>query len=124
MTAWTSDEINTIGAAHEVELATLRPDGTLRKPVTVWVVRVDDDLYLRSWRGPTAAWFRAAQDRGEGHIQAGGVDKDVVFIPAEDDINDQIDAAYRTKYRHSATFVKPMVSSEARATTIRLATRG
>jgi hypothetical protein len=33
----------------------------------------------------------------EGHIQARGVDKDVVFIPAEDGINDQIDAAYRTR---------------------------
>jgi len=80
MTAWTSDEINTIGAAHEVELATLRPDGTLRKPVTVWVVRHGVDLYVRSWRGRTAAWFRGAQDRREGHIQAGGVDKEVLFI--------------------------------------------
>ena len=124
MSPWTADDLSNVGAAHELELATVRRDGSLRKPVTVWVVRVDDDLYVRSWRGRTAAWFRAAQDRREGHIQAGGVDKDVLFIPAEDRINDQIDAAYRTKYRHSATFVEPMVSSEARATTIRLATRG
>ena len=48
MTAWTSDELDKIGAADELELASLRRDGTLRKPVTVWVVR-RGDLYVRSY---------------------------------------------------------------------------
>ena len=43
MSAWTTDELSNIGAAHELELTTLRRDASLRKPVTVWVVRVDDD---------------------------------------------------------------------------------
>src|SRR5207244_9479478 len=43
------------------------------------------------------------QARHEGHIQAGGVDKDVTFgVEPDADINDQIDAAYRTKYRRSS----------------------
>jgi hypothetical protein len=43
---------------------------------------------------------------------------------ADDDINDQIDAAYRTKYRrHGARYVNPMVAPEARAATIKLVSR-
>ncbi len=124
MTAWTSDELNKIGAADELELASLRRDGTLRHPVTIWVVRLGDDLYVRSWRGRTAAWFRAAQVCHEGHIQA-GVDKDVTFVEETDPaINDQIDVAYRTKYRrYGAGYVDPMVASEARAATLKLVPR-
>jgi hypothetical protein len=54
MTAWTREELSKIEAADELELATLRRDGTLRNPVTIWVVRHGDDLYIRSWRGRTA----------------------------------------------------------------------
>jgi hypothetical protein len=55
MSAWTSDELTRIGDADELELASLRGDGRLRRPVTIWVVRYGDDLYVRSVNGPTAA---------------------------------------------------------------------
>ena len=72
MTTWTSDELTRIGTAEELEIASLRRDGTLRKPVTIWVVRLGDDLYVRSVNGRTSAWFRGTQVRHAGHIQAGG----------------------------------------------------
>jgi hypothetical protein len=123
MAAWTSDELDKIAAADELELASAKRDGTLRKPVTIWVVRHGDDLYVRSWRGRTSAWFRGSQDRHEGRIRAGGVDKDVVFAEVED-VNDEIDAAYRAKYDHyDATYVDPMVGPEARDATIKLVPR-
>jgi len=125
MTTWTSDELTKIGGADELQVAPLRPDGTLRNPVTIWVVRNGDDLYIRSYRGHSGSWFRGTQVRHEGHIQAGGVDKDVTFAEETDpSINDQIDAAYRTKYRrYSSTYVTPLVAPEARATTIKLMPR-
>jgi hypothetical protein len=123
MAAWTSEELDKIAAADELELASAKRDGTLRKPVTIWVVRHGDDLYVRSWRGRTSRWFHGSQDRHEGHIRAGGVDKDVVFAEV-DDVNDEIDAAYRAKYdRYDATYVDPMVGPEARAATIKLVAR-
>src|SRR6266513_1109753 len=100
MTTWTSDELTRIGATDELEIASLRDDGTLRKPVTIWVVRLGDDLYVRSVRGRNSHWFRGVKDRHEGHIRAGGVDKDVRFVEAGDDVKDEIEAAYRTKYGH------------------------
>jgi hypothetical protein len=123
MTAWTSDELNKIGRAEELKITSLRRDGTLRNPVTIWVVRYGDDLYVRSVNGRTGAWFRGVQVRHEGRIRAGGVDKDVTFVET-DDINDEIDAAYRTKYRrYAASIVNTIVSPKARAATIKLVPR-
>jgi len=121
MTSWASNELNKIGTAEELQIASLRQDGTLRKPVTIWVVRFGDDLYVRSVNGRTGAWFRGTQVRHEGHIQAGGIDKDVTFVDADLGINDQIDAAYRTKYRrYAANIVGSIVTPEARSSTIKL----
>jgi hypothetical protein len=119
VTAWTSDELTTIGTAEELQIASRRQDGSLRKPVTIWVVRHGDDLYVRSVNGRTSTWFRGVQDRHEGHIQAGGMDRDVLFVDAGDDVNEAIDDAYRTKYRRYAhNYVPPIVSPQARATTL------
>jgi hypothetical protein len=124
MTSWTGDELTRVGEADELEIAARRPDGALRKPVTIWVVRHGDDLYVRSWRGRSGSWFRAAHAQGEGHISAGGVDKDVAFEDAADGVNDAVDAAYRTKYRrYGDRYVSPMVGPEARATTLKLVPR-
>ena len=124
MTTWTSDELTKIGTAEELEIASRRRDGTLRNPVTIWVVRLGDDLYVRAVNGRNSPWFRGTQVRHEGHIQAGGVDKDVTFVDADPDLNDQIDAAYRTKYRrYAASIISSTVSPEARSATIKLAPR-
>ena len=125
MTAWTSDELDKIARAEELQIASLRGDGTLRKPVTIWVVRVGDDLYVRSVYGRGSGWFRGVQTRRAGHVRAGGVDKDVTFVEETDvDINKQIDAAYRTKYRrYAASIVNTTLTSEARAATIKLVPR-
>ena len=60
MTTWTSDELNKVGTAEELEIASLRRDGTLRNWVTIWVVHRGDDLYVRSVNGPSGKWFRGA----------------------------------------------------------------
>jgi hypothetical protein len=124
MTAWTNDELTRIGTAEELQIAPRRHDGTLRNPRTIWVVRHDDDLYIRSVNGRTSAWFRGAQARHEGHLQAGGVDKDVRLVET-DDLDDQIDAAYRTKYhRYAANVIDAITSPQARAATLRLVPTG
>ena len=123
MSTWTSDELSKIEAAEELDLASVRRDGTLRNPVTMWVVRHGDDLYVRSVNGRESSWFRGAQTRHEAHIQAGGVDKDV-FLVETDDVNDELDAAYRAKYRRYAeSIVGSIVSPQARAATLKLVPR-
>jgi len=124
MTDWTREELEQIAAADELQLASEQPDGTLRKPVTIWVVRLGDDVYVRSVNGRTSHWFRGTEDRSQGHVRAGGVDKDVRFVEPAEDINDEIETAYRTKYqRYGASLVDPLFTPDARAATLELVPR-
>ena len=122
-TAWSNEELTKIEAADELEIASLRRDGTLRHWTTIWVVRLGDDLYVRSVNGRSGTWFRGAQDRHEARIQAGGVGKDVLLVETGD-VGDEIDAAYRTKYRRdAANIVGSVLTPEARAATLKLVPR-
>src|SRR5258708_5235410 len=124
MTTWTSDELSRIEATDQLQIAPIRRDGTLRNPVPIWVVRHGDDFYVRSAYGRRAAWFRGIQARGAGHIQAGGVDKDVTVEEADHDRDAKMAVEYRAKYRrYSANLIDYMVSPEARSTTIKLVPR-
>jgi hypothetical protein len=122
--AWTNDELTQVGDAEELQIASTRSDGTLSSSRTIWVVPQGGDLYVRSVNGPSAAWFRGTQVRHQGHIRAGGVDRDVTFADADHSLDDEIDAAYRSKYRRYAKSITDSVTSPgARSTTIRLVPR-
>jgi hypothetical protein len=121
MTAWTSVELAKIGAAEEVQIASLGRDGSLRKPVTVWAVRHGDDLYVRSVNGRTGQWFRSTQEGHEGRIRAGGVQQDITFIDADHSLDDVVDAAYRAKYRrYAGSILNSVLTPEARSSTLKL----
>ena len=120
--AWTRQELDAIDAAQELTLASVRGDGTLRRPVTMWVIRAGDDLYVRSVNGRGAAWFRGAQTSHQARIHAGGIEKDVRLVET-DAGGDQIDAAYETKYARYPTIVPSIVAPKARAATLKLVPR-
>ena len=125
MTAWTSEELERIAAADELEISSVRANGTLGTPRTIWVVRLGDDLYVRSVNGRTSDWFRGTQRRHEGRIQAGGVEKDVTFVDAEGEVGSPIDEAYREKYRrYAANIVGSILTPQARSATLKLVPRG
>ena len=46
MTAWTADDLARIGRATELDIASRRSDGTLRPFVTIWVVRLRNDVFV------------------------------------------------------------------------------
>jgi hypothetical protein len=125
MSKWTSDELTRIGSAEELQIAPRGRDGTLRKPVTVWVVPAGDSLYVRSAvKGRNAAWFRGVQETHEGRIWAGGLEKDVTFVEVGHDTDDEVDAAYRAKYRrYAGRILNSVLTPEARSTTIKLVPR-
>ena len=125
MPGWTPGELDRIGRVDELELASERRNGSLRDPVTMWVVRDGDDLYVRSMYGRAGAWFRGTQTRGQGHISSGGVEKDVTFVIDTDPaLNDRIDAAYRDKYRRYGDRIVGGVGNPAsRDSTIKLVPR-
>jgi hypothetical protein len=100
MTDWTAADLDRIGSADELQITTRRADGSLRPYVPIWVVRVGDQLFARSWRGQA------------------GTERDVTLdLPqtAPDD------AIYQAKYgRYGETYVAPMTGPQATAATIQI----
>jgi hypothetical protein len=124
MASWTSDELITLGRAEELQLASTRPDGTLRPYVTKWVVRADSELYVRAVGGPDTPWYRRAKTSGSGRIRAGGVERDVTFAEADPGTHAAIDAAYHAKYdRYGPQIVGSVVGPAVAPLTIRLVPR-
>lgn len=118
---WSSGELDRTGRAEELQLASRRPDGTLRPYVTMWVVRAGDLLYVRSAYGPGNLWYRRAKASGTGRIRAGDVEADVIFAQADDGAQGQIDDAYHAKYdRYGPRIVGSVVGPDAHKVTIRL----
>jgi hypothetical protein len=121
MVAWSNDELQKIGAAEELRLASLRSDGTLRPYVTMWVVRADDELYVRSAYGANNPWFRRAKASGAGRIWAGCLERDVTFAEPDPGVHAAIDVTYHSKYdRYGPRIVGSVVGPEAEPVTIRL----
>jgi hypothetical protein len=120
MNTWTVDELIRIGRADELEIASRRRDGTLRPYVTIWTVRLNDDIYIRSAAGPANPWFRRANTSGIGRIRAGGVEKDIHFTEPMA-IAAEIDAAYHANHdRYGARIVGTVVGPVAASATFRL----
>jgi hypothetical protein len=118
---WTASELDRVGGATELQLASRRPDGSLRPYVTIWSVRAGDTIYVRSAYGPANGWFRRAQASGVGRIRAGGVERDVRYTDPASDVHDSIDAAYHAKYdRYGANIVATIVGPAAAAVTLRV----
>lgn len=98
--------------------------GSLHPYTTIWVVRVGDELYVRSYRGGGGSWFRHALQCHQGSIRAAGVERDVAFEQSDDADHDAINQAYRSKYARYPAYVEPMVSPNATAATLRLIPAG
>jgi hypothetical protein len=123
MSDWNPTELEQIAATPEVEICSLREDGALTKPVTIWAVRVEGELYVRSVHGEAGRWYRAAGRRHEGRIEAGDSAVDVAFESVPHHLDEEIDAAYRQKYGHPSDPVDAITTDAARATTIRIVPR-
>jgi hypothetical protein len=92
---------------------------TPTKRVPIWAVVVDDEAYVRSYRGERGAWYRRALR--EGRIEIEGIEARVE--PERDpERNERISAAFRAKYgKRSPSSTDAMVTPEVVATTLRLA---
>lgn len=116
---WTTEDLDRIGGTGEVDIATVRRDGTLRSYLPVWNVRVGDDLYVRSYRGPGGSWFRQVRNHPHAHIRGRGFERRVSFEEADGGLRGAVDAAYRDKYG-SGMYVDAIIAPAAADTTLRL----
>ena len=123
MTTWTPAQLDAFDDVAEIDVVTTRADGTTRPPVPIWVVRVGDDVYVRSWRGGAGTWYRHAARGGQLQVRLCGQQLDVAveLVPTAAAAHGHIDRAYRTKYgQYGSRYVDPMVAPDAQAATLRL----
>jgi hypothetical protein len=122
MGVWSTEELSRIEKTDELHLASRRDDGSLSRFTTMWVVRIGDDVYVRSAGGPQREWFRRATSSGAGRVRVGGVERDVTFEAFIPEAAEKIDAAYHAKYdRYGLGIVGRVVGTDAVPVTIRLA---
>lgn len=123
MAGWDQGELDRVEAAQELRLQSERRDGTLREPVTLWVARVGDGVYVGSVRGREGSWFRGTQTRKQGRVHAGGVSRDVRFEDADPGVLDAVEAAYRTKYCAYPDILERSITPRLRAAVLQLVPR-
>ena len=118
---WHHDQLDRIAGSEELRITSARPDGTYRRWTPIWVVRVDDGLYIRSAGGPTSDWYRHATQHNKARIRAGGIEADVTLQPVADQaLNAQITAAYRDKYASQPSLAAMFYRTPATECTLRL----
>ena len=125
MRPWTADELEAFGGPDEIRISSLRPDGSPRTPITIWIARLGDELYVRSAHGPDNGWYRRARASGAGTITAGRRTAEVQFEDADPAVAEPLHAAYHAKYdRYAANIVGTVVSEDAAGATFRLVPAG
>ena len=122
--SWSADDLPRVDTAEELEIATRRADGTLRGWVPIWVVRVGDEVYVRTWHRRDTGWFGQVVAVPRALIRVPGTELDVVVEDVgggTPEVRTKIDAAYAAKYgRYGEATVARMVSADAVAATLRL----
>ncbi|MFC9839608.1 DUF2255 family protein [Rhodococcus sp. NPDC127530] len=118
MNSWQPQDARAVTAPQEVQAATRRRDGSLRRPTTIWIVGDADRVFVRSTNGRTAGWFRGAIATGTGQIVAGRTAYDVEFTEADDSDLARVDAAYRAKYGRYSSIVDHLEEDGPRAATL------
>ena len=110
-----------IDAAHELQIAGRRADGTLRGWVPIWVVSTGGQVYVRTWYRRDTGWFGQVLV-GRARIRVPGLEADVAVEDVGEstpELRAGIDAAYSAKYGPLGG-TERMVTDEAAAATLRI----
>ena len=73
--------------------------GTEHRYTGVWVVVVEDRVFVRSWNDKPTGWFRAFKNQSSGTIQVGKLEIPVRSkVPRSARIRDAVTLAFAEKY--------------------------
>jgi hypothetical protein len=98
----------------------IRTSGNPRRPVTIWIVVANGEVFVRSVRGPRGKWYLAARADGEATLVLDRREVPVRVTPVTDSATvDAVSQAILSKYAASP-YAKSMVSDETVPTTLRL----
>lgn len=120
-TTLSRNEIQRIAEKDDFHIAPYRADGeTFGTPTWIWVVEVENELYVRAYYGTKSRWYNSAKEQKAGKIEAAGMVKKVRFeLITDSALNSKIDDAYRTKYGGSP-YLNHMIGSTSKAATVKI----
>jgi hypothetical protein len=103
----------------EVDIETRSPKGTVHA-VRIWIVVDGDDVFIRTYRGPTSRWYRELVAAQGGALVVNGKRIPVRAVNAADSASvKRTSDGYRKKYRKGSSLDSMLVPSVL-PTTLRL----
>ena len=116
---YAQDELDLIDRTKEVEIETSGPDGAAHR-VVIWAVVDGDRVFVRSYRGPHARWYREALAEPAVGLHVDGRRLPTTAVPANDpDSIERTSAGFVRKYAGDPAS-RAMVRPEVRDLTFRL----
>ena len=112
-------DLELLAGTREVRIETHRPDGPVHSAI-IWVVVDGQDVFVRSWLGERARWYREAAANPAVTIVAG--DRRLAAVAARATDPDSVrrcSDGFLTKYRKSKS-AQSMVAADILDTTLRL----
>ncbi len=116
---FSADDLGVLDSADEVEIETRSTQGNVHRTI-IWIVVDGTDVFIRSYRGAGARWYREALARPDVAILAGERRLEGTVRPAADDVSiRRTSDGFRRKYtRDPAT--PAMLRDEVLDTTLRI----
>jgi hypothetical protein len=105
--SWSGEQLDRISESGELQIASRRSDGTLRKWVPIWVVRVDDAVYVRTWYRRTTGWFGDVLELPQARIRVPGLEVDVLITDSAKVPQDSV----RASTPHTARSTAPQATN-------------
>jgi len=116
---FSAEELRLLDVTQEVEIETVAHDGTVHRTV-IWVVVDDDQILIRSYRGPGARWYREALANSAVAIHVDGRRLSATAVPATDpDSIERTSAGLERKYAGDPA-TPAMLAPDTLDTTLRL----
>lgn len=113
------DVLARLAAARTVRIETQAPEGPVHR-TTIWAVVNEDRVFVRSWRGATARWYREALANPAVAVHVRKMRLPATAIPADDpDSIERCSAGLREKYAGDPS-TPAMLDEEILPTTLRL----
>jgi hypothetical protein len=117
--SFTSDDLERLARADEIEIETQAPDGPVHRTV-IWIVVDGDEAFVRSVRGKAGRWYREAMANPAVAVHVDGRRLPATAIPATDpDSIERTTKALRQKY-DAVPGLRPMLKPAVFETTLRL----
>ena len=111
----------TLATLRESKGLRIRAGNGMHRFIGIWVVVVDDRVFVRSWSLKPQGWYRTFIAEPQGAIQIAGHEIPIRAVRTRSErVKSAIDRAYLEKYKTTGEikYARDLVRAKCRATTI------